>query len=297
MNSFEKKIIISTTPINQRIWTEGMPETNAEDVRSTLEMKEHSDTSNKIFNGLMYSFELGADPKRFIVSSEIFKGESTLLRTNNAFIENFGQLDWVTNFQSANQWNDDPFPINKCGDALKLGVNKVGITILYNPNISYKDATLKNAIDSMNESIKLTHQKLIISLKIIHEESKENNDLMVLESIRQLQDADLNPDSWILELNGNEDTASLISSQAQIDDRLDTSVILKINDLEEMQKSLEVLASTIGIQGILLDFNVWEKFIQKLKNNTESTNFEQIIADKILEILKRLDYINSSMNF
>ena len=69
MNSFEKKIIISTTPINQRIWTEGMPETNAEGVRSTLQMKEHSDTSNKIFNGLLYSFELGANPKRFIVSS------------------------------------------------------------------------------------------------------------------------------------------------------------------------------------------------------------------------------------
>ena len=297
MNSFEKKIIISTTPINQRIWTEGMPETNAEGIRSTFQMKEHSDTSNKIFNGLLYSFELGADPKRFIVSSEIFKGESTLLRTNNAFIENFGQLDWVTDFQSPNQWNDDPFPIDKCGDALKLGVNKVGITILYNPNISYKDATLKNAIDSMNDSMKLTHQKLIIYLKIIHEESKENNDLMVLESIRQLQDADLNPDSWILELNGNEDTASLISSQAQIDDRLNTSVVLKINDLEQMQKSLEVLASTIGIKGILLDFNVWQNFIQKLENNIESTNFEQIIADKILEILKRLDYINSSMNF
>jgi len=149
----------------------------------------------------------------------------------------------------------------------------------------------------MNESMKLTNQKLMISLKIINEESKENNDLMVLESIRQLQDADLNPDSWILELNGNEDTASLISSQAQIDDRLDTSVILKINDLEQMQKSLEVLASTIGIQGILLDFNVWGNFIRKLEKNIGSANFEQIIADKILEILKRLDYINSSMNF
>ena len=74
-------------------------------------------------------------------------------------------------------------------------------------------------------------------------------------------------------------------------------MILKINDLEQIQKNLEVLASTIGIQGILLDFNVWENFIRKLEKNIGSANFEQIIADKILEILKRLDYINSSMNF
>ena len=296
MNNLEKKILISTTPINQRIWKEGMSETNAEEIRSTLQMKEHSETSNKIFNGLLYSFELGADPKRFIVSSEIFKGESTLLRTNNAFLENIGQLDWVTDLQG-DQWDNDPFPIDKCGDALRLGVNKIEITILYNPNIHYKHATLQHAIDSINDSMKLTHQKLTVFLKIINQESKENNDLLVLESIRQLQDEHLNPDSWIFELNGNEDTASLISSQAQIDERLHTSVILKINNLEQMQKSLELLASTIGIQGILLDFKVWENFIIKLENNIESKNFEQIIADKILEILKRLDYINSSMNF
>ena len=145
-------------------------------------MKKHSETSNKIFNGLLYSFELGADPKRFIVSSEIFKGESTLLRTNNAFLENIGQLDWVTDFQ-ADQWDNDPFPIDKCGDALRLGVNKIGITILYNPNIHYKHATLQHAIDSINDSMKLTHQKLTVFLKIINQESKENNDLLVLEAV------------------------------------------------------------------------------------------------------------------
>ena len=106
----------------------------------------------------------------------------------------------------------------------------------------------------------------------------------------------MNPDLWIFELNGSENTASLISSQAQIDERLNTSVILKINNLEQIQKKLEIIASTIGIQGLLLDFKVWENFLIKLKNNFESKHSEQIIGDKILEIIRRLAYINTSMN-
>jgi len=119
---------------------------------------------------------------------------------------------------------------------------------------------------------------------------------LLLESIRQLQDEHLNPDSWIFELNGNENIASLISSQAQIDERLNTSVILKINNLEEIQKKIEIIASTIGIQGLLLDFAIWENFLRKLESNFDSKNSEHIIGNKILEIIKRLDYINTSMN-
>ena len=295
MNSFNKKIVISTTPINQKVWRKEISNTNSKDTLSTLEVKKNSENSNKILNALLNSFELGADPKNFIVSSEIFKGESTLLRTKNAFLENICQLDWVTDFQY-DQSEYDPFPIDKCGDALKLGANKIGITILYNPNIRYKNSLRNNTIESINDAIKITNQKLAVYLKIINNESPKNNDLLVLESIRQLQDEHLNPDLWIFELNGSENTASLISSQAQIDERLNTSVILKINNLEQIQKKLEIIASTIGIQGLLLDFKVWENFLIKLKNNFESKNSEQIIGDKILEIIRRLDYINTSMN-
>ena len=73
MNSFNKKIVISTTPINQKVWSKEISNTNSKDTLSTLEVKKNSENSNKILNALLNSFELGADPKNFIVSSEIFK--------------------------------------------------------------------------------------------------------------------------------------------------------------------------------------------------------------------------------
>ncbi len=291
MNNLNKKIVISTTPLNHSINNKKI-DTTLTDTSLHLEIKKNSENSNKIFNSLLNSFELGADPKRFIVSSEILNGESTLLRTKNAFLENISQLDWITDFQSEH----DPFPIDKCGDALRIGSDRIGITILYNPQIQYKNSLRSYTIESINDAMKITNQKLTVYLKIINQESPKNNDLLLLESIRQLQDEHLNPDSWIFELNGNENIASLISSQAQIDERLNTSVILKINNLEEIQKKIEIIASTIGIQGLLLDFAIWENFLRKLESNFDSKNSEHIIGNKILEIIKRLDYINTSMN-
>ena len=57
MNSFNKKIVISTTPINQKVWSKEISNTNSKDTLSTLEVKKNSENSNKILNALLNSFE------------------------------------------------------------------------------------------------------------------------------------------------------------------------------------------------------------------------------------------------
>lgn len=294
MDGFKKKIVISTTPIND-ILSKNSSNQNIDTNDKHIPVKKHSDISNTILAGLLHSFKMGADSKRFIVSSEIYKGESTLLRTKSAFLDTFGQTDWTMDLTHKNS-NPDFIPKEKFLSAFLLGISKIGITIIYNPAIKLSFQVVSQTIQEINEIVKINNQDLIVNLIIIDAEEQYNHDLLVLESIRQLQDYGLNPHYWIIDLNGDTHTASLVSSQAQIDDRLNTSVILNITDLDTIQKQLEVTASTIGIDGMIFAFNVWEKFFIELNNKIKPNNIEKIIGEKIITILDRLDHINATMD-
>ena len=94
MDGSNKKIIISTTPINDKLSkNHSIPSPDISD--NHLLLKKHSNISNSILTGLIHSFKMGADSNRFIVSSEIYERESTLLRTKSVFLDTFGQTNWT----------------------------------------------------------------------------------------------------------------------------------------------------------------------------------------------------------
>jgi myo-inositol catabolism protein IolC len=257
------------------------PEPTAEDRKNAAALK------TTVFNGIKRAIEFGLPKSHAALWADPDLGESVLLRAR--------AMSLITAV-SADRRSGEPIadlsPSRAWDMATRLDGDYAGIRINYNPDSPrHVREHAQDILYRLGRKCRAGSRGLLIELTASPTRRQiektggyeEARTMVLLESMRQLQDAGVEPTAWAFEAPNNRRAAAALAAQAHLDERYGISVLFCVGsepdpsdrstypDREE-EEMATLAARTLGVTGVLIGPRAYFSSLARLQRGLIGEN-------------------------
>ncbi|MDA1298386.1 MAG: DUF2090 domain-containing protein [Chloroflexi bacterium] len=260
---------------------------------TAAERNEAARLKTVVFNALKRAIESGLAKSQAAVWSDSDLGEAVLLRARGMSL-----LAAVSADQRTEGGSSELSPTRGWDVATRLDSDFAGVRVNYNPDSPRHIRELsQDTLFKLSRKCRSGSRGLLVELIASPTRRQieltggyeEARTMVLLESMRQLQDAGVEPSTWVFEPPADRRAASALAAQAHLDERYGVSVLFVVGSEPDpsdesdyparVEEEMTALAArTLGATGILIGPAAYFAQLARLRRGliTEKEAVEQI---------------------